>query len=189
MRLPARQGEITLNNMKAKISRRDTARRKNILITQTVLENGELLYKDLVDVPVERLDEIISLYDMDVTRNINDKEAAIHGFMTLKIMAYKEKVNYPLLFISAWTLGFPCLFGMPANTITTTMEIQITVKNESGTPIKTYSGSGEGHTYFAMYWGYGKDAHPRSNVIAFKEAMTSVKQQMRSDSELLKIIP
>ncbi|OFY71449.1 MAG: hypothetical protein A3G23_11555 [Bacteroidetes bacterium RIFCSPLOWO2_12_FULL_37_12] len=205
--LPSLQGEIDLNNLKENISFgfvKLSGHYNGVLkITEyfdslrIIIEDPnfkekeakmypELYYTNVQYSPDERVNDMIKMFSNEINENISQTATENNGTIQLKLLSFKERNNPLLIFFSIWTLCVPTLIGIPLNNINTTLEIQVTISNLRNETLGTYKANGYGNTFIAMYWGYGSDAHRKSALAAFADAMTTIKEQIRNNKTELK---
>lgn len=136
-------------------------------------------------VPEKRVNDILKIFAYDVRNNINNADSIAHGSIQLELINNKEKKSFLLTFFSIWTLCMPSLIGVPVTSIKTELEIRASIFDSKNNFIGKYDAKGLGRSYVAMYWGYGEDAERKSNIIAFKNAMASIKTQINNDKQAL----
>ena len=135
--------------------------------------------------PDERVNDMIKLFSKEVKKSSSKGDSLKIGTIQLEILAFNEKKYTWLTVISGITLFIPNLIGMPLNRINTTLDIQVTIFTNSNQSIGKFKASGNGIAYTAMYWGYGEDANRKSAIMAFNNAMTSIKEQIKNNKNQL----
>ncbi len=101
----------------------------------------------------------------------SDTNSMINGYPRFTILEYRESSDLALKIFAAWMVLIPCLFGVPANSVSTYVEIQTDWMDGAGNIISSQVSQGYNKTFVAMYWGYGADARKRSNMLAMQEAL------------------
>jgi hypothetical protein len=128
--------------------------------------------------------DILKAFTTDVRKNIivnNDKK---QGYILLQFKYFStNNSSFLLPYFSA--LGTLCLIGFPFTYIKTELEIKLTISDKKDNIINFYTGDGKGTAFVAMYWGYGNDVYRKSTIIAFKNAMENIRQQISNDKQML----
>lgn len=160
--------EIHLSNLKNSVFDADTFYVSKFMITQemSTLKSDDSIPQ--LDIKPERFYEMV-----DVIKN--NYENNPHNYcQQLTILEYEETSSLPLKLLTAFTMGIPCLVGMPANWTSTKVKIQHACYDESGNLISSAWAEGYNKTFVAMYWGFGADARTRSNKLAMEEALINI---------------
>lgn len=147
--------------------------------------NPDIYYTKAEYKPDARINDIIRLFAKEVNGSSSQQDTLKRGTIQLEILSYKEKKNVLLTIFSIWTLCVPTLIGVPLNSINSSVDIQVTIFNQQKQSIGKFKASGNGTAYIAMYWGYGSDAHRKSAMIAFSDAMVSIKEQIKNNKNQL----
>ncbi|MBU3659144.1 MAG: hypothetical protein FGM14_04705 [Flavobacteriales bacterium] len=116
---------------------------------------------------------------------------------SVEITKIKQKnTRNPLWFVfctatSIGTLGTAALVGIPIGHRKGVTKLQLDVKDNSGTIIKTYNAKGKHTSFITGYWGYDSgDAGAKSYDLSFKKAMEKIRNQMGNDiTELNEKLP
>lgn len=165
--------EIHLANLKNRVMNQDTFFLPDCMVTQVVgaLDTPLPL---LLDIEPERFYELVDVIHHEIKNgqlSASDRDS-YHKKIT--ILAYQEGSSLPWKLLTAFTMGVPCLVGMPANWTSTFVKIEISLMDESGNMISSVLASGYNKTWVAMYWGYGADARKRSNMMAMENALVNL---------------
>lgn len=180
--LPALEPEADIDNLRRQISSGDFEKPEG---TESDKPSSNLITLDEELIIQKRINDILKIFGSEVKKNINNRNSLPYGKILLELLDFKGRENKPLLFFSLWTLCGPTILGFPFTYIKTELTCQVSILDSQNKLIGKYIANGKGTTFIAMYWGYGKDAWRKSNMIAFKKAMVSIKNQMRNDSQLL----
>ncbi len=153
---------------------------------------GDRIFDSIVDIkikyyPDKRVEDILKIYLGEVKTNISNSDQSPEGLIQLDLIYFKERRNIVLVIFNTWTLFMTTLLGVPATSVTTIMEIKITIRDVNNQILKSYSGKGKGKgtAFVAMYWGYGEDAWRKSAIVAFKKSMDIIKSQIAKDQKQL----
>ena len=163
-----------------------------VLNNQTYLDKAIALSKFsdnmmIHKIPDIRAYDIINYYTSSTDQH--QSNSANNYYAHLKITSFEEKRNLPLVIFSAWTIGLSSIIGIPFNTSTTNISIELSLLNDHLDIIKKYKAKGKGRSYMALYWGYGKDLPRKSNLSAFNEALESISEQIAIDRDFIKKDP
>ncbi|HKK11104.1 MAG TPA: hypothetical protein VJ939_09715, partial [Bacteroidales bacterium] len=103
------------------------------------------------------------------------------GSIAFAVDSFDVKWSKGMAFLSTYLVGFPQLFGIPANVVKTHATITVTFRDDMGKVLKAYQASGDGLARIGMYWGYGEDGWRKSAIEAFREAIFEISQKARGD--------
>lgn len=169
---------IDLPELKNRVFDEDSVMLSNghafILVSQhledqdTMTDNSQLL-----DISPERFMEMVTVISYELKNMKPDTKVSFTGYPRFTILDYQESGSLSLKLLTAFFMGIPCLLGVPANSVSTYVEIQTEWLDDSGKLITSHTSHGYNKTYMAMYWGYGADARKRSNMLATQEALIS----------------
>lgn len=141
----------------------------SLVVTQSAAEDRFYDSIPVLDISKDRCLDIIEVIGHELPdlypEDFGDKK------LRFKITGYHEKSNLPLKIFTAWSLGIPCLLGIPANSVSNFIEIKTEWLDESGKLISSNLSQGDCTTYIALYWGFGSDARKRSVMLAAKRAL------------------
>lgn len=141
----------------------------SLVVTQSSAEDRFYDSIPVLDISKDRCLEIIEVISQDLPElypeNFGDKK------LRFTITGYHEKSNLPLKIFTAWSLGIPCLLGIPANSVSNFIEIKTEWLDKSGKLISSTLSQGQCTTYIALYWGYGSDARRRSVMLSTENAL------------------
>ncbi len=132
-----------------------------------------------------RIQDAITIFDRDVKDNLTDPFGDSKGFILCKINASNEKINLGWAVLSGVTLMIPNLLGMPIGAYKMTLDVDVEIYNSSQKLIGRYNATASAKKYMALYWGYGKDCARVANIMAFRDAMNIIKEQIRNDHNSL----
>ena len=84
------------------------------------------------------------------------------------------------------SLGSAALVGLPIGHSRGVVKLQVDVKDQFGSIIKSYKSKGRHTSYITCYWGYKrKDAEQKSLDRAFAKAMKKIRREMEKDADFL----
>jgi hypothetical protein len=138
--------EICLTNLKNRVADADPFYVSDFLVTQEMssLKSDETYPQ--IDIEPERFYEMV-----DVIKN--NYETNTEAFCEkISILEYEEGSSLPLKLLTAFTVGTPCLVGMPANWTSTKVIIQHECYDDKGDLITSAQSEGYNKTWVAMYW-------------------------------------
>jgi hypothetical protein len=173
---PKIKAAIHLSGLKNRVFEKDSF----MIITQTakIFVTQDFCDKDstnpdsnILDINPTRFYELVKVISGVLPEYQPNTQVAFTGYPKFRILEYEENSSLGLKLLAAWTMGIPCLFGMPANSVSTFIRIQTEWMDDSGNMISSHQSQGFNKTYVAMYWGYGADARKRSNMSAIEEAL------------------
>lgn len=146
----------------------------------------------------KRFIDTVKLFEQIIETNICEESVnKSYGFAVCRILEMKHSVNKAWFVPSILTLTVINWFGFPIASQTTRITAEIEILNEGRQPIATYSASGKGTAYSALYWGYwGGKPHGGSplsvkdhlnisrgsNARALLDALKLLKQQIIQDA-------
>jgi hypothetical protein len=144
----------------------------NIHVTQE-LNIGDTAFPDAynIDINPTRFYELAKVISSVLPELQPDTNISPVGYYRFTILEYSEKSSMGLKSLAAFTIGMPCLLGMPANSVSTYVKIQTEWMSNAGEMISSTWSQGYNKTFIALYWGYGADARKRSNMLAMQEAL------------------
>lgn len=144
----------------------------NIHVTQE-LNVGDTAFPDAynIDINPTRFFELAKVLSSILPEFQSDTNISSVGYYRFTILEYSEKSSMGLKSLAAFTIGMPCLLGMPANSVSTYVKIQTEWIDDAGEMISSTWSQGYNKTFIALYWGYGADARKRSNMLAMQEAL------------------
>lgn len=143
-----------------------------------------------ISFPDKRQQDIVTLFERDVADNIcSGKESK--GSVELKItFSHTKEGGWGYLVPAIFTAGIAWAFGMPMNTVTQELELQVEIKNSANVSVGKYTASAKAKTNVAAYSGYKKGDAPymvqasvgrKANIDAYNEAMKIIKSQIQND--------
>ena len=173
---PKIKAAIHLPGLKNRVFEKDSfmiiTQTSRILVTQNIYDNDSTDLNSIVlDINPTRFYEMVKVISSVLPQFQPSTQIDYTGYPEFTILEYEEDSSLGLKLLAAWTMGIPCLFGMPANSVSTFIKIQTAWMDDSGKMISSHWSQGFNKTYIAMYWGYGADARKRSNMSAMEEAL------------------
>lgn len=162
--------EVHLAGLKNRVSNADTFFVSKIMVTQEVIPSNHYDTNQVLDIEPERFFEMV-----DVIQSSFDKNSGSYC-RKITLLEYEEGSSMSLKLLTAFTMGVPCLVGMPANWTSTRVKIQHECFDDSEDLISSTRAVGYNKTFVAMYWGFGADARKRSTQLAMKEALINSQQ-------------
>jgi len=173
---PKIKAAIHLPGLKNRVFEKDSfmiiTQTAEILVTQDVCDkDSTYLDSYVLDINPTRFYELVKVISSVLPEYQPNTEVVFTGYYKFTILEYEENSSLGLKLLAAWTMGIPCLLGMPANSVSTFIKIQTEWMDDSGQMISSHWSQGFNKTYVAMYWGYGADARKRSNMSAIEEAL------------------
>ena len=131
--------------------------------------------------------DIINIFERDVKDNITDPFGDYKGAIVCKVVyANQKSKNIALTVLSTITLGIGNLLGLPTCSEEMAMDIEVEIYDLSDKLIGRYSSQGYDKEWVALYYGYDtSDAIRKANAIAFKNAMSNIKEQINQDADRL----
>ncbi len=145
----------------------------------------------------QRMEDVVTLYERDVERNICDFDTKKVGYIVCEIpVNISQNTGQFLYYVPHLvTLGISSLLGIPNFFLQTEIELQVEIFDLDKNRIARYSGYGKGKVASALYWGYripfeafrtGRESGVRkANNDAFKMAMIDIKEQIEEDHNLI----
>ncbi len=143
-----------------------------------------------ISFPDKRQKDIVNLFERDVVDNICSGNES-KGSVELKITFSNTKEGgMGYLLPAIVTGGIAWAFGMPMNTVTQELELQVEIKNPANSRVGRYTASGKAKINVAAYGGYKKRDGPymaqasvgrKANINAYNEAMKIIKSQIQTD--------
>lgn len=143
-----------------------------------------------ISFPDKRQQDIVILFERDVNDNICFGNQT-KGSIELKITFSNTKEGGWEYFAPAvLTAGLAWAFGMPMNTVTQTLELQVEIKNSQNVTIGKYISNAKAKAKVAAYSGYKKGDAPymvqasvgrKANIDAYNIAMKEIKEKIQSD--------
>ncbi len=144
-----------------------------------------------ISFPDKRIQDIATLFERDVQNNICTPASETYGNIRLKITFSKTKEGgWGYLVPAIFTAGIAWAFGMPMNTVTQELELQVEIHNKGGRLIARYEAIGKAKVNVAAYHGYTKGDAPymvqasvgrKANIEAYNMAMQQIKISIDRD--------
>jgi hypothetical protein len=187
-KLPSLTPKIDMQSVqKAYVSDPPTTRANNKALIAGVVETARVADSGFV-ISDKRQQDLIALFGKDVRLNICDSGGGAKGSIELKVTFGDATEGWRKYFIPAvLTGGLAWLFGMPLNTVTQELELQLTIKNADNVPVAKYTGNGLGWAKVAAYNGYKKtdgdyvvqaSVGRKANIEAYNRAMKVIKDSL-----------
>lgn len=108
------------------------------------------------------------------------------GSIEIELLYYHYKVNFtPGSVLNVLTLGAGYLLGIPSMRKQTEVEIEIRILNNNQELIGTWHGKGKKNVYEGLY--YRKLDERESSLMAMKEALASVNEQIMSERKTIEL--
>jgi len=143
-----------------------------------------------ISFPDKRQQDIVTLFERDVNDNIclgNHTKGSIELKITF---SHTKEGGFEYLAPAILTAGLAWAFGMPMNTVTQTLELQVEIKNSQNMTIGKYVSNAKAKTKVAAYSGYKKGDAPymvqasvgrKANIDAYNIAMKEIKNKIQAD--------
>jgi hypothetical protein len=144
-----------------------------------------------ISFPDKRIQDVVTLFERDVQNNICASTSEPQGNIGLKITFSNTKQGGAGYIVPAiLTVGIAWACGMPINTVTQELEVQVEIRNKAGQLISKYEAVGKSKVNVAAYHGYTKGDAPymvqasvgrKANIEAYNMAMTEIKASIERD--------
>jgi hypothetical protein len=110
----------------------------NIHVTQE-LNIGDGAFPDAynIDINPTRFYELAKVISSALPEFQPDTNVSLVGYYRFTILEYSEKSSMGLKSLAAFTIGMPCLLGMPANSVSTYVKIQTEWMSNAGEMISS----------------------------------------------------
>lgn len=143
-----------------------------------------------ISFPDKRQQDIVTLFERDVNDNISFGNQA-KGSIDLKItFSHTKEGGWEYFAPAVFTVGLAWAFGMPMNTVTQTLELQVEIRNSQNETIGKYVSNAKAKAKVAAYHGYTKADAPymvqasvgrKANIDAYNIAMKEIKEKIQAD--------
>ncbi len=147
-----------------------------------------------ISFPDKRQQDIVTLFERDVNDNISFGTQT-KGSIELKItFSHTKEGGWEYFAPAVLTAGLAWAFGMPMNTVTQTLELQVEIKNSQNMTVGKYVSNAKAKAKVAAYSGYKKGDAPymvqasvgrKANIDAYNIAMKEIKDKIQADYQRL----
>jgi hypothetical protein len=135
------------------------------------------------DVTDQALKDVFHALDNELDDHLNQNTQLRYGHARFKLLFYKRRNSgWGWTVASAATLFVPNIFGMPARTHRTELELQMEITDAQGNVLARYTAPGAGKARVAAYHGYDSSTATRkANLLALQNAMAEIKKKIEPD--------
>ena len=138
----------------------------------------------------KRVQDVVTLFERDVTENICEPGKVPAGTITLFITYSQIKLNnWGFLLLNCLTLCIPAILGVPITGTKEDIEIKVSISDKQNDIISEFVGNGKAKTLTGFYYGYkpgngGGDlpSARKSNIVAYNMAMDEIKEKISKDA-------
>jgi hypothetical protein len=126
--------------------------------------------------------ELLVYFARDVERNMTRNTGERKGSIACKVTALESAIGRGWISAHSLAFGAAPLTGTPLSSCSTSIEIEVVIRDQYSNPVKRYWGIAHTKKYAGLFYGYCLTELPRATKLAaFQKALDSVKQQIEMD--------
>lgn len=140
----------------------------------------------------KRVQQAVVIFDREISDNICDPAGKKYGYAVCRIANRDARLGWGWLVPSALTLFTINLFGFPAMSQTTELDVEVEIMDANYNRVAKYSAIAKDTKHVAFYWGYPVPTKPHidkentltriTSASALRMAMKDIKRQIERDA-------